>query len=1171
MPSDKPTALWRTIRHLVRPDLKEWSDGQLLDRFAQSRDEIAFAALMRRHGALVLSVGRRYLGNLHDAEDVYQATFLILARNAGRVRKRAALGSWLYGVAYRLAMKARTRAARRRSSERRAAELAKLHVESGLNELQMILDEEVQHLTEKYRGPFVLCCLENKSRHEAARELGLEEGTLASRIDRARKQLQKRLTRRGISLAAALTASSISSTVAAVPSRLAEDTLQASLTYLAGSTANISSGALALAQGVVMGKAKIVFVLVTTAVLAIGGARWAEFKGIASAGQSRAAGPAGSAPGTNPVASALNSDDRADATAEAKPRADLHGDPLPDGAVARLGTLRFRHHGETAALAFTPDGTSLVANTRSFVMVWNAKTGKERLRIPRPLWYGHPGMSDGMAITPDGNTLALPDYSGKFNLAVDEDETKIGLWDLRSGKKVRSLALPGDMGKLGQLNCIAYSSDGKFLAASYTKDGKAVLFDLDTGGVKTLFGDGNKDVRKRSAFYLLAISPDSKFIAFDVHRENSHAVQLWDVTGKFIRTLEEMADNHISEFAFAPDGKCAAIGITGRIVLVDPVTGKKQREWVENKMDHVGHMAFTVDGRRLVSVGGDGKIWVWDVHSGETVRKLDGRMSIGRSMALSNDSKTVALGAVGHTIRLWDLESGNELFTDYVGHDSQINCLAFSPDGATLVSGGDYQQTFLWDTARWQRQAVLPISSRSVAFSPGGRMLATVSNNSSTVRMWDVVSATEESVVTMPYAKDKQPAAARDWKDVKAAAVSSDGRRLVTLDYDRNRQERYRLRHWDLATGTLAQTHSVPYDSSNVVLASDCNMVFAVVQRQVAVYDVRTRRERNLGGWDADSMLHISPSPDAGVLAVGLWHGQLSYKSKQEHPVLHLVEVLTGKEIGRASGLQGCQGPIAWSLDGRFVAYQDCGGDPYLRTIENTVRVLDSATGAELARFGNYDSAASALAFSPDGKLLVAGTSNTTILVWDLAKALGKREPAPLSKDRLEECWHDLSAPSAADAHRAIGVLAGAPGQSIPFLQGRLKPAVVADPAKVSRWLADLDNETFSVRQAATRELEKLGEQVVEPLQKALKGHVSLETGRRLEQISSNVFNTQSPEVLRSVRAIMALERIGSDEARNVLEALARGASGARDTVEARASLERMKARSAPQPIAEKT
>src|SRR5947207_244973 len=112
MPSDKSTALLRTIRRLVRPELKEWTDAQLLDRFTQNRDDVAFAALMRRHGPLVLSVGRRYLGNLHDAEDVFQATFLVLARKAGRIRKRTALGSWLYGVAYRLSMKARTRAAR---------------------------------------------------------------------------------------------------------------------------------------------------------------------------------------------------------------------------------------------------------------------------------------------------------------------------------------------------------------------------------------------------------------------------------------------------------------------------------------------------------------------------------------------------------------------------------------------------------------------------------------------------------------------------------------------------------------------------------------------------------------------------------------------------------------------------------------------------------------------------------------------------------------------------------------------------------------------------------------------------------------------------------------------------------------------------------------------------
>jgi RNA polymerase sigma factor (sigma-70 family) len=263
---------------MVRPDLKEWTDAQLLEHFSRTRSEIAFAALMRRHGALVLSVSRRYLGNLHDAEDVYQATFLVLARKAGKLRRRTGLGNWLRGVAYRLALKARTSAARRRSLERRAAEMAKLPMESGLAELQAILDEELQRLSEKYRSAFVLCCLETKSRLEAARELGISEGTLASRLDRARKELQKRLTRRGITLAAALTASSVSSTIAAVPGKLAEETLQAALSYNAGSMANISAGALTLAQGVITGKTKVVVVAMMAAVVAVGGAGWAEYK-----------------------------------------------------------------------------------------------------------------------------------------------------------------------------------------------------------------------------------------------------------------------------------------------------------------------------------------------------------------------------------------------------------------------------------------------------------------------------------------------------------------------------------------------------------------------------------------------------------------------------------------------------------------------------------------------------------------------------------------------------------------------------------------------------------------------------------------------------------------------------------------------------------------------------
>ncbi len=249
-------AVLRHIRRLRTSVGGAGTDGELVAAFSAHNDQAAFAGLVRRYGPLVLGVCRRVLRQEQDAEDAFQATFLVLARRAGTIRKRESLGSWLHGVAYRVAMRARQQAVRRRAREARAATAVPGDPswQAAWQEVQVILDEEIRALPEKYRAAFVLCCLEGCPQAEAARRLGVKEGTVWSRLAQARRLLRERLARRGVALSAVLAATALAAGRApAVPAALAAATVKAASLF-AGAGAvpagAVAANVLGLARGV---------------------------------------------------------------------------------------------------------------------------------------------------------------------------------------------------------------------------------------------------------------------------------------------------------------------------------------------------------------------------------------------------------------------------------------------------------------------------------------------------------------------------------------------------------------------------------------------------------------------------------------------------------------------------------------------------------------------------------------------------------------------------------------------------------------------------------------------------------------------------------------------------------------------------------------------------------
>jgi RNA polymerase sigma factor (sigma-70 family) len=394
------------------------SDRDLLERFAARRDEAAFAELIRRHGPLVLHTCRRVLHDHHAAEDVFQATFLTLARRAGSRDWHDSVANWLYTVAYRLALKVRGDSARRLAREQQTAPRRSAPdplAEVTGRELCAALDEELQRLPGRYRIPLVLCCLQGIARDEAAQQLGWSLGALKGRLQRGRELLHRRLARRGLCLSAGLATLALLPAAgrASLPPRLLAAT-QRLVQQESGAPPHILALAEGVRAGVSVGKLKLLagMLLLCGVVSSVGWLSLSSPKAVPLEGASR----------TPPQASGADS---------RQPTTDRHGDPLPAGAVARLGTLRFRHGANINAVAFAPDGKTVAsAGLDNVLRVWDSVTGKELAQFEDKSAPQSAAQLFCAAFSPDGKTLASGGNS-----------RRVYLWDRVAGKQLH--ALPG--------------------------------------------------------------------------------------------------------------------------------------------------------------------------------------------------------------------------------------------------------------------------------------------------------------------------------------------------------------------------------------------------------------------------------------------------------------------------------------------------------------------------------------------------------------------------------------------------------------------------------------------------------------------------------------------------------------------------------------------------------
>src|SRR5262249_8505495 len=362
------------------------SDQELLRRFVARRDESAFAALLGRYGSLVLGVCRQVLGDEQDAEDAFQATFLVLARKAGSICKQESLAAWLHRVALNLCRTVRVGMARRQAHERQAARRTQAAgAELTLSGWQPLLHAEVDRLPDKYRLAVVLCYFEGKSHSDAAVQLGWPLGTVKGRLARARDLLRMRLARRGLTLTAGGLAAALtpSAAIGHVPASLLEQTLPAAVSFAVAGTipaGTVSTHAAALAKGALPALGSTKLLALVTVIL--GTALAAAYTLVAATA------------GDPQKDRSIVPDRRAE-----KPQ--VPADPLPPGAIARLGTLRFRHGDGVLSVAFSPDGKKVASGCGDgTVRVREASTGKELLSLK-----AHSYFISSLVFSPDGKVL----------------------------------------------------------------------------------------------------------------------------------------------------------------------------------------------------------------------------------------------------------------------------------------------------------------------------------------------------------------------------------------------------------------------------------------------------------------------------------------------------------------------------------------------------------------------------------------------------------------------------------------------------------------------------------------------------------------------------------------------------------------------------------------------
>ena len=832
---------------------------------------------------------------------------------------------------------------------------------------------------------------------------------------------------------------------------------------------------------------------------------------------------------------------------------DVFGDPLPIGAIARIGTIRYRlpEGRQPNSAVLSPDGKLLaVAGFTNDIDLWELPAWTRQRKIT--------GRSIDKKAVLNFNSVTFT-HNGKQLVAFDSNAPQVHFIDIESGKSVRKIVFPKGAGNRDPY--LTLSLDQKFLVcATFNDQGKNQSQQYhvwDLAKDKLLHTLDVPTNRFAGTPPRPALSADARWLAQVVGKENPNArngvdthIEIWDlIAGKTVHKIDN--DGSMRLLALSPDGKWLAATDGGSYLRFFDAAAAKELHNVRLRRTAISHLQFAPDSTALFVAEYDGTIRQWDPVKGVliAIHKTDANAAAYQLRFLA-DGDVRALGFGVEAIHYWDVKSGKVLSPTGVP-EGFIDDIAFSPNGELFVASEDGHAAW-WNPrtavklrdlklesagdlagGRWYPYAVGP---RDIVLDGGGPLRGGASGLMTMSSRGDFLASGNGAGLTIYDARTGKLLYddGSTSNNFQAFAFIDGGQKTASV-------QGKKIRVWNTRTGRDVMNVDLPVrnqEHANKLSAAAKGRYFAVITQTFAGDNNQSRgllfdadKNKLVREWPVQNREdHMRFSPDDQWLAIASSPNRVRLTRLNKPRGDHLLDLGKGSEDLTH---------LAFSPDGRQLAV----GAIVPRRDNDASKIVIFEMASRKVRLelaGHHAGIIDRLAYSHDGNLLASGATDTTVLVWraGLLAFADKRAEKDASADELNDWFEQLANVDARVAFNHMIKLAQTPAQAVTYLDSKIAPAKKPDTGDktIPQWIHDLGSSTFIVRTRANSALLKLAGAAEPELVAALPKSQDVETKRRIEELLDRIaLNEWSTEEIRQARAVEVLEAIGTPEARAVL------------------------------------